>query len=372
MAVFPASDDGGTTQTKWTGKLNVLHKTLTQAYIASNHKSKAAHEEAQKYLPGGNTRSVLHYCPFPLSLRSGQGCRVTSLDGDEYLDFVSEYSAALFGHSHPLIIEAVQNAAQDRGFNLGAPNPDEATLARHIVSRFRSVDKVRFTNSGTEANMMALAVALAYTGRKKILVFANGYHGAFANFGHSTINNLLNIPHDFVVGQYNEITSNEQFLTSELAAILVEPMQGAGGMIPGSPEFLSFLQSAATRTGAVLIFDEIITSRFHIGGFSFGAFGGRADVMALLEPGPGPKKLFHSGTHNNNMFSMAAGVAASRILTVEGIHRINGLGDRLRDGINGIYIGKRGFLSLNLVHQEEDVEYVLSAIREFVQQLQGP
>lgn len=119
-------------------------------------------------MPGGNTRSVLHYFPFPLSFQSGQGCHVTSLDGDEYLDFVSEYSAALFGHSHPAIIDAVQTAVQNRGFSLGGPSVDEVTLAKHIVGRFKSIDKVRFTNSGTEANTMALAVALAHTRRKKV------------------------------------------------------------------------------------------------------------------------------------------------------------------------------------------------------------
>lgn len=139
-----------------------------EAYIAKNPKSRANHGEALRYMPGGNTRSVLHYYPFPLSLRSGQGCHVTSLDGDEYVDFVSEYSAALFRHSHPVIMEAVQKAATNRVFNLGGPSTGEVALAEHIVGRFKNIDKVRFTNSGTEANTMAMAVALAYTGRKKV------------------------------------------------------------------------------------------------------------------------------------------------------------------------------------------------------------
>ncbi|KAL3487245.1 pyridoxal phosphate-dependent transferase [Aspergillus germanicus] len=410
-------------------KLDALYDSVTQSYVANNPKSQANHQEALKYLPGGNTRSVLHYYPFPMSLETGQGCRVTSLDGHEYLDFVSEFSAALFGHSHPDIMAAVQNAVQTRGFNLGGPSVDEVTLARHIVNRFKSMDKVRFTNSGTEANTMALAMALAQTGRKKVLVFSGGYHGAFAHFG-AAGQSALNLPHEFVVGRYNDTSYNQRYITEELAAILVEPMQGAGGMIPASKAFLEYLRHAATKTGAVLIYDEIITSRFHMGGmqeyhgvypdmttvgkyiaggFPFGAFGGRADIMAALEP----NGLFHSGTHNNNTFSMAAGVAASKVLTADGISRINRLGDKLRDGVNeiaaryrtdwlratgfgstvgihyggpcptrvrdaffffmvskSIYIGKRGFLSLNLMHEEKDVDSVVSVVEEFVQRMQ--
>ncbi|KAE8553936.1 hypothetical protein EYB25_002474 [Talaromyces marneffei] len=410
-------------------RLDALYESVTESYSAANLKSQANHEEALKYMPGGNTRSVLHYYPFPMSIKSGKGCRVTSLDGHEYLDFVSEFSAALFGHSHPDIVTAVQNTVQSRGFNLGGTSENEVILARHIVHRFRSIEKVRFTNSGTEANTMALAVALAHTGRKKILVFAGGYHGAFAHFG-AAGPNALNLPHQFVIGQYNDTSYNNKYITEELAAILVEPMQGANGMIPASKAFLEYLRNAATGTGAILIYDEIITSRFHMGGlqeyhgiypdmttvgkylaggFSFGAFGGRADIMSALNP----NGLFHSGTHNNNTFSMAAGVAASKILTAESISRINALGEKLREGINeivaryksdwlqatgfgstiglhysgpyptrlrdtfffflisrSIYIGKRGFLSLNLMHEEKDVDYALAAVEDFFRALQ--
>ncbi|KEQ79832.1 aminotransferase class-III [Aureobasidium pullulans EXF-150] len=414
-----------------TSKLDSLLEKLTQNYKDQNKLSQHQHEEASMYLPGGSTRSVLHFDPFPMTLASGHDCHVTSLDGKEYLDLVSEYSAALFGHSQPEIMDAIR-ATLEQGINLGGPNKQEAVLAKQLVDRFPSIEKVRFCNSGSEANTMALGITMAYTGRKKILVFENGYHGAFTNFGDHP--NPFNIPHDFVIAKYNDIEHTKSLLSPDLAAIILEPMLGAGGMIPATKEFLQFLRNAATQIGAVLIFDEIITSRLHIhglqthynvypdmttlgkylgGGFSFGAFGGNDEIMAMFNPGRG---YFHSGTYNNNLFSMSAGVAAGKLLTEDKIAKANALGDKLRDGINemakkcvpeddvalmkatgfgsqvglhyvgdeqeklrdcvfffmldqGIYMGKRGFISINLVHEEHHIDMVIEAFRRFFKEL---
>ena len=238
---------------------------------------------------------------------------------------------------------------------------------------------------------------------------------------------------------YNDIGKTRKLITSDIAAIILEPMQGRSGMIPATTQFLKFLRQQATEIGAILIFDEVITSRLHInglqgfhgispdmttlgkylgGGPPFGAFGGRRDIMEKLDPrtsvaGGG---VSQSGTYNNNILTMSAGVAASKILTKERIEKVNDLGDTLKNGINqilhttdsdrglslihstgfgsviglhflgpladdikeafffhmlsrGIYVGQRGFISLNIMHEQEHVDRVLEAVREFSQGL---
>lgn len=147
-----------------------IEQSLAQqvdTFVSRNPKSRAAIADSVDVLPSGTSRAVLVHQPFPLVLQGGSGCHVTSLDGDEYLDFVSEYCAGMFGHSHPELIKAIESVTQT-GFMLGGATRKEHELARLLVSRFPSMDAVRFCNSGTEANTLALATALAYTGRKKV------------------------------------------------------------------------------------------------------------------------------------------------------------------------------------------------------------
>lgn len=412
-----------------------LLQDLQQVYARANPLSAQAFQRACKSLPGGNTRSVLYHDPFPITMSSGRDCHVTSLDGDEYLDLVSEYTAGLFGHSNVQIQQAVMEAL-GKGFNLGSHNEYEAQLAEALVRRFSSVDMVRFCNSGTEANIMAIALAKVYTKRSRILVFSHGYHGGVLTFEDAA--NPLNIPHHFTVAKYNDIASTQQVLDNDLAAILVEPLQSAGGMIPASREFLQFLRDAADTTGALLIFDEVVTSRLHIngmqghhqiypdlttlgksigGGFSIGAFGGRRRIMERLDPRvpAADERLSHSGTYNNNLFSMTAGIAADRLLSQEKILELNQLGDELRLGIqqmidlsgtttiqvtgfgslvgmhftgpqarelragfyfhmlhHGIYIGNRGFMALNFEHKHKHIEQVLCQVQTFIAAVHSP
>ena len=140
---------------------------LIAEFIKSNPASQQAFERAKRNLPGGNTRSVLYSDPFPLVVKSGRDCFVTSLDGREYLDFLSDFSAGLYGHSHPVVKQAVAEALE-MGFSLGGLTEKESQLAELIKGRFPSIDLIRFCNSGTEANTMALASAIAFTGRKKV------------------------------------------------------------------------------------------------------------------------------------------------------------------------------------------------------------
>jgi glutamate-1-semialdehyde 2,1-aminomutase len=325
------------------------------AYSQANPASRQQIAAASAFLPGGNTRSVLHYAPFPLVMEQGAGCRLWDLDGHEYLDFLGEFTAGLYGHSNDIVRGAVTSAL-GAGVNMGAPGRMEAELGRLLCGRFPSLQLVRFTNSGTEANLLALAAATTFTGRSKILVFTGAYHGgvlAFARGG-----SPVNVPHDFLLGIYNDRPGTESLIDAHgdgLAAILVEPMLGSGGCIPGDPEFLRMLRRRATAVGAVLIFDEVMTSRLGVGGcqglinvipdltvlgkyigggMSIGAFGGRRDIMSQFDP-QGPQPLAHAGTFNNNAVTMAAGVAAlSQLYTPAAAQALNARGDVLRDRLN--------------------------------------
>ncbi|MGA7862625.1 MAG: aminotransferase class III-fold pyridoxal phosphate-dependent enzyme, partial [Stellaceae bacterium] len=218
-------------------------------YRERNPKSLAQHREACAAMPGGNTRSAIHVDPFPLTMARGEGARLWDIDGHEYVDFLSEFTAGIFGHSHPAIRQAIE-AALDQGINFGAPNAIETRFASAICARFPSLKLVRFTNSGTEANLMAVSAARAITGRPKILVFSGGYHGGVFYFrGHGS---PLNAPFEFLLGQYNNLEAVEELVRphrGELAAILIEPMQGTTGCIPAERSFLAGLRALANETG---------------------------------------------------------------------------------------------------------------------------
>lgn len=331
-------------------------------YSEHNPLSHQAYESSCKDLPGGNTRTVLHALPFPLTFASGSGCTLTSVDGHTYTDFLGEYTAGIYGHNNPTIRAAVDGAL-DHGWSFGGNNMHEKELARLVCERFSpTMELVRFTNSGTEANMMAVATAIAWTGRKKILVFDKGYHGATLSFravpeGKAT--KTINLPHEWVIGEYNNIVATEKALSNlpagSLAAIIVEPMLGSGGAIPGSLHFLHFLRSYSTSLGALLIFDEVMTSRLAYsglghklgiqsdlmtlgkwvgGGMSFGAFGGRRDIMGMFDPRSG--MLAHAGTFNNNVLSMAAGCAGCKLLDMDTTNWLNCLGEELKASVQDV------------------------------------
>ena len=310
--------------------LNLAIESARSRYASENPLSQAADKNAERYFPGGNTRTVLHYHPFPLTMVEGDGAEVTDLDGHRYVDFVGEYSAALFGHSDDVIKSAIHEAL-DKGVAMGAPTPYERELAGLLCERFPSLEQVRFCNSGTEANLMALTTARVLTGRDKLLAFNDAYHGGVIKFlgGQSA----LNMPFDFVLSDYNDIEGTAELIGQvgdELAAVIIEPILGAGGNIQGNRKFLQMLRRMTKEVGALLIFDEVKTARlgaagiqgmveidpdlttlgkFIGGGLPTGAFGGSAEVMAHFNPKL-EGTLAHAGTFNNNVCSMAAGCAA--------------------------------------------------------------
>ncbi len=330
------------------------------AYSERHPESRRLHFEASKVLPGGNTRSVLDFEPFPFRVVDTDGPYLVDVEGHRYLDLLGNYSAGLLGHRPEAVEKAVVSALQ-HGWSAGAIRPPETEFARLLCERFPSLEQVRFTNSGTEANLMAIATAQQHTDRSKIVAFHGGYHGGVLYFG-ETGRGLL-APHDWVMAKYNDPASIEEAFTrhgSEIAAVLVEPMVAASGCIPAENVFLERLRELTTLDASLLIFDEVMTSRlstggaqllyginpdlttmgkYLAGGMPIGVFGGRAEVMAVFDRERGGQ-LTHGGTFNNNEVSSAGGIAAlSQVLTSDAVVEVNARGDRLRERLNEILSG---------------------------------
>jgi len=346
-----------TTTTTHAGALEAALAQAESRYQRNNPASAERHRRATASMPGGNTRTSLYYSPFPLTFARGAGQHLVDLDAHRYTDFLGEYSAGLYGHSHPVIMAAAR-AALDAGIAYGGPNEHEAEFAQMLCDRFASVDLLRFVNSGTEANLMALATARAVTGRSTVLVFDGGYHGGVLSFRGSS---AVNAPFPVVVGTFNDVAGSLDLIErhrTDLAAVLVEPMLGGAGAIPGTAEFIRALRTGATNAGALLILDEVMTSRLAPGGlqevlgvtpdlttfgkylgagFSFGAFGGARGLMELYDPAR-TGGLSHPGTFNNNTLTMAAGAAGLRdVWTPEVVVEHNRAGDRLRGRMNALF-----------------------------------
>ncbi|KAK8138070.1 Beta-phenylalanine transaminase [Apiospora sp. TS-2023a] len=343
------------------------YNTLALEYTTNNPNSKASCETATKSLPGGNTRTVLFYEPFPLYTERAEGCHLWDVDGHKYVDLLGEYTAGLYGHSNPVIMDAIQ-AALKRGLSFGSHHAYEARLAQLVRDRFSSIELVRFTNSGTEATLMALAAAKIYTNRSKIMVFEGGYHGG--GFLFKSGPHPVNVPHEYLMAQYNDNNSVDGLITAngnDIAAIIVEPMIGSGGCILGATEFLAHLRKTATKIGAVLVFDEVMTSRLYSGGgvqselgitpdlttlgkyigggMSFGAFGGKTEIMSIYDPRTTSTvrkgaSVPHAGTFNNNVLTMAAGSAGlEKVFSPDVARTLHDRGEGFRGRLNAIAKG---------------------------------
>jgi len=328
-----------------------------ESYVAQRPVGARMHAEASEVMPGGNTRTVLYHPPFPLRMARGAAQRVVDVDGHEYVDLLGEYTAGLYGHSQQPILDAVRAALGD-GISLAGHNVYEARLARALVDRFPAFDLVRFTNSGTEANLMAISLARVVTGRPGIAVMRSGYHGGLLYFGGG--GSPVNAPYDAIVLDYNDVEGARAAIrehAGRLAAVVVEPVLGSGGVIPATRDFLHALREESQAHGVLLILDEVMTSRlsprgaaplFGVtpdlltvgkylgGGLSFGAFGGRADLMARFDPSQ-PGALPHAGTFNNNVLSMAAGLAGlTQVLDDDRLDTLNARGNRLREALQAV------------------------------------
>lgn len=321
--------------------------------MISRVKSEALFAQALNYIPGGVNSPVRAFRAVggkPFFVHKASGCQVTDVDGNEYIDYVGTWGPAILGHAHPKIISAVK-AAADFGTSFGIPNPREVTMAERICQLVPSVQKVRMTNSGTEACMSAIRLARGFTKRDKIIKFDGCYHGhadsllVKAGSGALTFGNpdSAGVPADFarhtLVLPYNETEPLKAAFAAnkgQIACIIVEPVAGNAGLFIPKPGWLEFLREITKANGALLIFDEVMTGfrlapggaqeKFGItpdlstfgkiigGGLPVGAFGGRAEIMDYLAPlGP----VYQAGTLSGNPLAMAAGLAALNELGVQ-------------------------------------------------------
>jgi glutamate-1-semialdehyde 2,1-aminomutase len=331
-------------------------------YGIETERSREISERLKRSIPGGNTRSLAYFPPYPLAISSGSGCRIRDADGNEFIDLLNNYTASVHGHAVSAVNEAIREQAA-LGTVFPAPGELQAELAERLVSRVASVEKVRFANSGTEAVMMAVRAARAFTGREKVVKAEGGYDGMWEQVpvvwpGDSDpyraampegVRELVRMV------DYNDVGQLEATMEAEgdgVAAILLEPVTGTG-VFEGTTEYFAAARRLADDHGALLICDEVITLRLAFGGFQevvgvrpdlttmgkiiggglpVGAFGGRSDVMAIFDPSA-PHHLHHSGTFNGNLVTMAAGCATLDLLTQNEIARINALGERLTEGL---------------------------------------
>jgi glutamate-1-semialdehyde 2,1-aminomutase len=353
--------------------------TETRAYARPDSKSAKLWERAQSVLPGGNSRTTVFMAPRPIYAAEGEGCWIVDADGDRRLDLLNNYTSLMHGHAHPAITEAATRRLA-RGASFPLPTAEEIDLAALIAERVAGIEQVRFTNSGSEAVMMAIKAARGFTGRPKIAKFEGAYHGSYdwaevslgsgpdewgpadapASIAYSK-GTPRSVLEDVVVLPFNRTELAVARIEREaknLAAVLIDPMPNRAGLIPARAEFLRAMREVTTKHGICLVFDEVISFRlgFHGaqglfdirpdltslgkiigGGFPVGAVGGRAEVMAVFDPRGGKPRVPHGGTFNANPVTMAAGLAAMRLMDEKAFERLDELGGKLRSGVEACF-----------------------------------
>jgi glutamate-1-semialdehyde 2,1-aminomutase len=317
--------------------------------------------------------------PHPLYVRGGNGCWATDLEGVQRLDCINNFTALIHGHGFPPVVQAV-TAQLSRGSNFAFPTPEELMLARLLVERLPCVDQVRFGNSGTEAVMMAIKAARAFTGRDRIAKFEGAYHGYYDDIQVSfnstppawgppdapaSLPSSGGLPkhrvQETLVLPWNDPDATERLILrqkTELAAVILDPLSNRMGFIPPAPGFLQRVREVTRANGILVIFDEVISLRVgHAGaqgryggapdltamgkiiggGFPIGATGGRAEVMAVFDPGTKGPRILSGGTFSANPVSMTAGLAAMQALDGDAFARLEDMGARLRRRLNDVF-----------------------------------
>ncbi|HEY9167002.1 MAG TPA: glutamate-1-semialdehyde 2,1-aminomutase [Candidatus Kryptonia bacterium] len=327
--------------------------------------------EAKKYLPGGVNSPVRAFKSVkrdPVFISKARGQYLFDVDGNKYIDYVGSWGPMILGHAHPDVVSAIRKAAAD-GTSFGAPTKLEVEMAKLVRRMMPSVEVVRMVNSGTEATMSAVRLARAFTNREKIVKFAGCYHGHFDSFlikagsGATTFGtpDSPGVPRELaamtLVAEFNDIESVERVFGNnkdQIAAVIVEPVVGNMGVVVPRENFLNRLQEIAHQSGALLIFDEVMTGfRLAPGGaqqvfgikpdlttfgkiigagLPVGAYGGREDIMRMISP-DGP--VYQAGTLSGNPLAMAAGIAQLKILERQkGLYkRLERSGKLLEDGV---------------------------------------
>lgn len=325
---------------------------------------------ALKYLPGGVNSPVRAFKGVggtPLFIERGQGSHIYDVDEHEYIDYVGSWGPLILGHAHPRVVEAITLTAQ-KGTCFGTPTELEVNLAGLICEAMPSIEMVRMVNSGTEATMSAIRLARAFTARDKIVKFAGCYHGhndfllVKAGSGVATLGIPdspgvpVSVASQTLTAPYNNLSAAEQLFSKfggEIAAVIVEPVAANMGVVLPQTGFLESLRRLTSETGALLIFDEVITgfrvayggaqSIYNIrpdltclgkiigGGLPVGAYGGRRDIMQMIAPA-GP--VYQAGTLSGNPVVMAAGIETLKILKkTNPYHQLEQKSELLRKGI---------------------------------------
>ncbi|MCZ6539242.1 MAG: aspartate aminotransferase family protein [Chloroflexi bacterium] len=376
-------------------------------YTAANPKSAELHDRAIEFMPGGDTRGSIFWDPYPLYMTGGTGTEITDADGNKRVDFIHNMTTLVLGHRPSEVTSALRNQIE-RGLSYSAPSPPVVRWAELMCERVPSLDKVRFVNTGTEATLNAIRAARAFTGKRKLVKCEGAYHGnhdaiqisvmpplekagdaesphavpAFAGISETAADDIYIIP-------YNNILAAEKIIrrhADELAAVIVEPVNGQCGMVPGKPEFLEGLRRVTDELGIVLIFDEVIAFRIAYGGaqdyygitpdltcfgkvigggMPVGAFGGREDIMSLWDPSNGGPTVQHAGTFNGNPMTAAAGIATLETLTPDRYVQLEELGNLLRSELKALFaelevpMGVTGIASLFTLQftSEEVIDY---------------
>lgn len=329
--------------------------------------SSEIYKQACEVIPGGVSRNTIFRKPHPVYAAYASGCYVTDIDGVERIDFANNMASLIHGHAHPAIVQAVTEQLQ-KGTAYTMATEAEVELAMHLTNRIQGFEKVRFTNSGTEAVMAAIKTSRAYTGRPKIAKAEGAYHGTYdyvevsqtskpSNWGsidqpesvpvvYGTPKGVLN---DVVVFPYNDTERTLKILdryADEIACVILDPVSHRVGLFPGSETFVEALYDWTRRNGALLVFDEVVTFRVNYGGaqenykirpdltclgkiigggFPVGAFGGRSEIMKVLDPRQ-EKLLFpFSGTFSANPITTTAGRVAMELYDREAVNKLNAL-----------------------------------------------
>ncbi len=352
-------------------KADGIKHDILQRYMERTKKSALHNENAKKYMPGGDTRSIGFFNPYPFFVVKGQGFHLYDADGNQYIDFVNNMTSLIHGHAHPHVMEAIRKQTQ-KGVTHGLPVEEQYQLANLLCERIPSMESLRYGNTGSEATMFCMRAARAFTGKDGILKMDGGYHGGHDFVQVNPMPDLAaedlpqpqptkgvpaGVVNDIFVTPFNDLETTDRILSTnknKIGAIIMEPMLGAGGGVGPNTGYLKGMRELADRYDVLLIFDEIISYRLHEGGLQamedvkpdltalgkiiggglpIGAFGGRTEIMDLFDPTK-PDAVTHSGTFTGNAMTMAAGYANLEIYTQSEIDRINNLGEYLAAGLN--------------------------------------
>ncbi len=329
---------------------------IRERYIERTPRSLERWRSFSEVLVDGNTRSIVFHDPHPLVVSSGQGCALFDVDANRYVDLLNNYTSLVHGNAHPELIEAATSVIAS-GTVFPSPHELQARHAAMLVERIAGTEAVRYTNSGTEAAMLAVRVARAASGRDVVAKARFGYHGGYDGLASDSTDRVgPGVPaaaaEALRVFEFNDPDDLERVCRaagSDLAAIVLEPLLGSGGAVPATREFVAMARRVADDLGALLILDEVQTFRLDPGGmqaplgvradltvlgkligggFPVGAVAGSRDALNVLSHGS-PRHFKHAGTFNGNLVSMAAGIRAMELLGPEEIRRLNAGGEHL-------------------------------------------